>query len=550
MREKAIEMGVVLLGEGGDQIATTEWEKMKTALFGGREPMPAALAHFGEEDLKAAGVMLVFAKAWGKLFSGTTPGLTPASSASAPEEDTSAGFKAKRAKKYTAFALATFYANTSDDPDLNAEIDRRTGVAPWVIAVDGKVLAKESAPFIDWLANGDEPPAGVMVGNVKVQPVRRGEEKTSKKFREDPSAPGKRLPVDLVSKVTGCDFTDVSDACCQFFRVALRFELASESVLGKRRFARELVNKAPDNFSVIMPDAFAAYERARKDKKLPDLLIAEETPDKGFEPVQRRVLRDGGPDFPVAGGDRAIPSGRGAAPMHIPTEEQIRVVYDVLVSLPSMPGRGALLVGIDRAVVQSLPINNVPSVQLLTDLSHLRNMGQITDGSYPIRQYIENAIMLIGRQKGAERLRACLVPVGGGSKPVVVYQVGGNTEQAIWNKLKRHCGVAVRDGLIQFADDAPPVGTSQWEYDERMILSADLVVCLITADTLLDVCRVAERRKIIPVVVRDCAWATSPVGKLAPLPRRGPPIAQASDLDNALMLVAEELVEKAKSIRG
>lgn len=419
MREKAIEMGVELFGEGGDKAAGAEWEKMKVALFGGAEPKPVALAHFGEEDLKRAGLMPVFAKAWGKLFSGTTSGLTMASSVSTPEEDTSAGFRAKRARKYTGLALATFYASTSDDVSLNAEIDRRTGDDQWVIAVDGKVVADQSARFIDWLANGDEPPAAVMVGDVKIKPVRRGEEKTAKKFREDPSAPGKRLPVDLVSKMTGCNFTNVSDECCQFFRVALSYELKGEGPLTKRVIARELANKNPADLANKLPDAFDAYEKLRNAKKLPDLFISEETPDAGCEPVQRRVLRDGSPNFPVAGGDRAIPSGRGTTPVHIPTEEQIRVVYDVLMTVPVMPGRDALLAGIRYAVTQSLPINRVPSVQLLTDLNHLRNMGQLTDGSYPVRQYIENAILLLAGQKGTERLRACLVPVGG-SNPVVV----------------------------------------------------------------------------------------------------------------------------------
>jgi hypothetical protein len=310
MRSDAIEMGEKLLGASGRKLAEAEWSKMKSALFGGQEPTTEALTHFDANDLLSVGVTPIFAKAWGKMFAtSATPG--PTQAAGIPEAEQADGFKVKRARKYSGLALATFYSRAHDDDALNAEIDRRTGGEPWVIAVAGKVLPEPSSRFIDWLAAGDEPPRAVQVDDEKVVPVARGRERQARTFQEDPSAPGERLPVDNISKVTGCDFTDVDHECRQLFRVGLGYELHGASVREKRATARSMVKKTPKDLSEDLPDAYGEFRRRLAAGTLPRLELAEEL-EVGLE--RARDAAAGISTFQAAGatdGPRAGVSGGG-----------------------------------------------------------------------------------------------------------------------------------------------------------------------------------------------------------------------------------------------
>lgn len=299
MKKQAIEMGAKLLATDGEKVAADAWEKMKAGLFGGKEPTDDALKLFDADDLKGAGVEPVLAKAWGKLFAGSV----------AAAED--ATFKAKKASRYTPGDLARFYAANADDAALNTEIDSRT-MAEWVIAVDGKVNADESAKFLAWNIAGDEPPRAVKVNGVRIAPVRRGMEKATKKHAEDPSAPGHRLPVDGVSKVTGAAFATMTPACRKLYRVALSHELRGANVLVLREYARKLSGdvKVMD-FEEVLPDAFEVYTS----KALTNTLPALEIEDGALEAT--RVLRDGAPapGFLGAGAADGARAGSLSAPL-------------------------------------------------------------------------------------------------------------------------------------------------------------------------------------------------------------------------------------------
>lgn len=298
MKTQAIEMGVTLLATGGKEAAEAAWEKMKAGLFAGQEPTDAALKHFDADDLRGAGVDAVFAKPWAKLFAG---------SATPTVDDR---FKPKKASSYTPHDLVRLYAANDSDPALNDEIDGRT-MEPWVIAVESKVIIEESAKFLAWNIAGDEPPRAVKVNGVRVAPVKRGMEKAAKRHAEDPSAPGARLPVDGISKVTGCDFSTMTLPCRKLFRVALSYELRGVGVLTMRDYARRMSSPTakPETFEEALTDAFEAYKRMESAGSLPDLEIQE-----GYEGPPR-VLRDGGPRFDVTSAADGARAGSPSAPL-------------------------------------------------------------------------------------------------------------------------------------------------------------------------------------------------------------------------------------------
>ncbi|MEO5729428.1 MAG: effector-associated domain EAD1-containing protein, partial [Byssovorax sp.] len=63
--------------------------------------------------------------------------------------------------------------------------------------------------------------------------------------------------------------------------------------------------------------------------------------------------------------------------------------------------RGALLGGIDVALVAALPGSSTPAGQLLTDLDELNKLGRVPDGSVPLATWLTNALVLVGPRREA-----------------------------------------------------------------------------------------------------------------------------------------------------
>lgn len=74
------------------------------------------------------------------------------------------------------------------------------------------------------------------------------------------------------------------------------------------------------------------------------------------------------------------------------------LAHDILLQLQAaavagnlLQSRSALLVGIDRAIVDSLPISSTPGGQVLEDLDALNRVGTLVDGTTPLELWLKNA---------------------------------------------------------------------------------------------------------------------------------------------------------------
>lgn len=74
--------------------------------------------------------------------------------------------------------------------------------------------------------------------------------------------------------------------------------------------------------------------------------------------------------------------------------------------------RDALLSGIDRSVVSSIPIRQTLAAQLLTDLNELNSIGTLADGSSPLRNWLINASLLSRERQSAMIFVTSLRAVG------------------------------------------------------------------------------------------------------------------------------------------
>lgn len=63
--------------------------------------------------------------------------------------------------------------------------------------------------------------------------------------------------------------------------------------------------------------------------------------------------------------------------------------------------RGALLGGIDSALVAGFPGSSTPASQQLTDLDDLNKLGRVPDGSVPLATWLTNALALVGPRREA-----------------------------------------------------------------------------------------------------------------------------------------------------
>src|SRR5689334_16614288 len=84
-------------------------------------------------------------------------------------------------------------------------------------------------------------------------------------------------------------------------------------------------------------------------------------------------------------------------------EEAVELTHDDLLALHAAvvdagltDARGALLVGIDQAIVANLRTTTSLSAQILMDLDGLNRLGRLADGSEPIVAWLKNAAQILG----------------------------------------------------------------------------------------------------------------------------------------------------------
>ena len=124
-------------------------------------------------------------------------------------------------------------------------------------------------------------------------------------------------------------------------------------------------------------------------------------------------------------------------------------------------------------------------------------------------------------------------------------------DEFLRNELERHLQMLQRRGLIQLWHDRLVAVGSTWksQIDENLE-RADVIVLLLSADFLashycceIEMTRALERHaarqaRVIPGIVRECAWHETPLGKLQALPTDGKAVTTWPERDSAWRNVA------------
>jgi len=126
-----------------------------------------------------------------------------------------------------------------------------------------------------------------------------------------------------------------------------------------------------------------------------------------------------------------------------------------------------------------------------------------------------------------------------------------HADEAYRNQLDKQLAILQRAGIVETWHDRRLVPGEEWDHGIRAELdAAQIILLLVSADFLasdyvhdVEIIRAMERHtagsaRVIPVILRSCAWDLAPFAKLQALPKDGKPIDKWANIDEAFLDVA------------
>lgn len=149
-----------------------------------------------------------------------------------------------------------------------------------------------------------------------------------------------------------------------------------------------------------------------------------------------------------------------------------------------------------------------------------------------------------------KRLLAAAPTVRDSRRPLRLFVSAVCKDEESTSRLAVHLSGLTRDKIIApWHVGMMGAGLDRVAETDRRFNEADVVVLLVSADAIAsngwyELMKRAIGRsnvRVIPVVVRSCDYATTPLGDLAPLPRNGIPVDRWPDREDAWAEVAREM---------
>ena len=127
-------------------------------------------------------------------------------------------------------------------------------------------------------------------------------------------------------------------------------------------------------------------------------------------------------------------------------------------------------------------------------------------------------------------------------------------DEELRDQLETHLAMLKRQGVIEpWHDRKIPTGKDLDSTIDAHLEAADIVLFLVSSDFLasqycydVEMTRALQRHAakeatVIPVILRDCDWQSSPLGKLRATPKDGKPIKKWADTDEAMLNVVRDI---------
>jgi hypothetical protein len=138
-----------------------------------------------------------------------------------------------------------------------------------------------------------------------------------------------------------------------------------------------------------------------------------------------------------------------------------------------------------------------------------------------------------------------------------------HADKGLKDSLVKHLRPLEQESLIELWADHQISAGDDWDREIAKKLSeADMVLILVSIDFInskychdVELGKALEREargdaKVIPVVLRSCLWARSPLGRLKALPTDGKAVTTWNNIDEALTIVASGIRDSAVLLLG
>jgi hypothetical protein len=136
-------------------------------------------------------------------------------------------------------------------------------------------------------------------------------------------------------------------------------------------------------------------------------------------------------------------------------------------------------------------------------------------------------------------------------------------DEDLRNELEKHLSILKRQGAIDvWSDHRIGPGEEIGGQIDQHLESADVILLLVSSDFLdsdycydVEMARAMERHeqgeaRVIPVILRPCAWHGAPFGHLKAIPTDGKPVVKHPTLDDGFLEVVEAVSAVANSRAG
>lgn len=156
-----------------------------------------------------------------------------------------------------------------------------------------------------------------------------------------------------------------------------------------------------------------------------------------------------------------------------------------------------------------------------------------------------------------------LASAAGAQTALKGFAIYSHADEELKTALMKHLEPLRRQGLIEVWHDRKIKAGEEWEGAiSKYLECADIVLVLVSVDLInssycydIEMDAALERQKnqearVIPVILRNCLWQSSPLGKLQALPKDGRAVKAWPDVDEALTNVAEGVRAVAEELQG
>ncbi len=143
--------------------------------------------------------------------------------------------------------------------------------------------------------------------------------------------------------------------------------------------------------------------------------------------------------------------------------------------------------------------------------------------------------------------------------PINLFISYSHKDEELKNNLKSHLMALKRCGLINIWHDREILSGQEWEGEINEHLdNAHIILLLISSDFIQsDFCYGVEMKHamarqnfgdavIVPVILRDCHWDVTPLGKLQALPHNGKAVTSWPNIDEAFNNVVQGICDLIK----